>query len=66
MCDNTKQEAFDQIHSTAVTLLSDITNEIPDESKKRLRHGLDLIISLSRYQHNLVTQGDRDILKMNS
>ena len=64
MCDSNNTEVFDQINHIAEHLLSEITDDISDEKKKRLRHGLNLIISLSGFQQDMVTQEDLDILKM--
>ncbi len=64
MCDSNNQDVFDQIHKIAEHLLAGVGDDIPNETTKTLRHGLNLIISLSGYQHDLVTQGDLDILKM--
>ncbi len=64
MCDSNNQDVFDQIHKIAEHLLASVGDDIPDESKTRLRHGLNLIISLSGYQHDLVTPSDLDMLKM--
>ncbi|NQV32114.1 MAG: hypothetical protein HQ515_05430 [Phycisphaeraceae bacterium] len=66
MCDSNNQEVFDQIHSIAEHLLATVTEELPDENKKKLRHGLNLIISLSGFQHNMVTQSDLEMLEMTS
>ncbi len=63
MCDSNNQDVFDQIHKIAEHLLAGV-GDATDESKKTLRHGLNLIISLSGYQHDLVTQSDLDLLKM--
>jgi hypothetical protein len=64
MCDSNNQDVFDQIHKIAEHLLAGVGDDIVDESQKTLRHGLNLIISLSGYQHDLVTQSDLDLLNM--
>lgn len=66
MCDSNNNEVFDHIHNIASHLLSEIVDDISDETKKRLRHGLNLIISLSGFREDLVTQEDLDILGMGS
>ena len=64
MCDSNNQEVFHQINRIAEHLLSDIPDDLSDERKKKLSHGLNLIISLSGYQHDLVTPEDLEILNM--
>ena len=64
MCDSNNQDVFDQIHKIAEHLLAGVGDDMPNETQKTLRHGLNLIISLSGYQHDLVTQGDLEILGM--
>ncbi len=64
MCDSNNQEVFGQIHKIAEHLLAGVGDDMPNETQETLRHGLNLIISLSGYQHDLVTQSDLDILKM--
>jgi hypothetical protein len=65
MCDG-NNEAVDQIHAIATHLFSELTGEISDEKKKRLRHGLNLIISLSGFMDDRVTEEDLAALGMGS
>ena len=64
MCDSNNQEVFSQINKIAEHLLANVGDEIPGDAQKKLRHGLNLIISLSGYQHDLVTQEDLGVLGM--
>jgi hypothetical protein len=65
MCDS-NNEVFDQIHAIAAHLFTDLAGDMSDEKKKRLRHGLNLIISLSGFMDNRVTQEDLATLGMAS
>ncbi len=64
MCDSNNQEVFDQIHKIAKHLLAGVGDDIQEDTQKKLSHGLNLIISLSGFQHDLVTPADLEILEM--
>jgi hypothetical protein len=63
MCD-TNNEVFDQIHNIAGYLFSELNGDMTVEKVKKLRHGLNLIISLSGFMDNVVTQEELALLGM--
>ena len=65
MCD-TNNEVFDQIHNIAAHLFSELNGDISDEMKKKLHHGLNLIISLSGFMDDVVSQEDLALLGIGS
>ena len=65
MCDG-NNEVVDQIHAIATHLFSELTDDISDEKMKKMRHGLNLIISLSGFMKDRVTEEDLAVLGMGS